>query len=260
MSTKTQTKTKTTETAKTAEPVQTASLVPDQLGAKALQLWNLGMDTYYRQGGISDLDSQLSEMRTGANSLSAGLLDLGRECLIYAKNDHRQAGVYFAGATAMAEKQAKADAKAKGIKDVSTAKLLPIWSPNKTTVSKALEKGIDLNRRDDKGHLVYPTITPVRKAIAAPRGTKGAGTQTGPAQFTFTQKLAASVDQLYKELAACNPEGQDRAADDILALAIKVRDTYRAFDPSKQDAPLSGAEPAESATAKRSRAMRGGSR
>lgn len=238
-----------------AEPVKAepAGMVPGPLAAAAAALWEKGHNTYWREGGVSDLRGKLESLNTGDDSLSQGFLLLGRQCIEFAGGDLKQASVYFSGACAQTEKAAKQGAVERKEKDTSIVKLLPTWSPNKATISKALDKSVNLCAKDDKGNLLYPTITPVRAAIRTQR--KPQTEPTAVPEFDYTAKLKAALHAFTKEAAACNIAGQDALADSLIDLIPVIQNKFREYKPDAVNA-----EPGIPAADKKARAMRGGTR
>src|SRR5688572_22101052 len=160
--------------AKNESTVTPVDIVPVKIASATLDAFKRAYDQYWQEGGISDLKAKLETLSTGDTSIGGLLLNVGRMCLEHAGEDHKAAAAIFAGACKQTETKVRDDDKdTRKLEKLDTMqKILPTWGPSKANVMAALNKGLALNSKDDKGNLMYPGIGSVRAAVAKQRGTQ----------------------------------------------------------------------------------------
>jgi hypothetical protein len=192
---------------------------------------------------------QFNTIRPTLNAVGMGLkghmLKLGQDSLASAKGDYKLASAYFAGATAQAEKQVRQSVKdtMKLDKLPSIKDALASWSPAKSPINTALDKGVDISTAK-----TWADVQAAVKPKRAPGGATGeAAAQVEDETAKLGERLGATVKALLETLKALTTAEQREQAATVLMQAIAVIES-------------NATEQAATPAAKRERAKRGGSR
>lgn len=212
-------------------------MVPKEISNTLERAFNVGIDLYFKKGGIADTRKELDRLSTGPGSLGDEMLKAGRLCLSSSGNSFRHASALFIGACAQAEEKAKGIARDKGETNPRINDILPNWQANKSAIKSALAKEVNLSDIEK-----YPNITSVRAAVRPSRAPGGQTNQQGQQghEIKVSQRLAAVLKLLHDKLATLNEAAQDEAANLLMPAVTQVQ----ALGSAAEAAPASGTEAA----------------